>query len=252
MQSPTIDQKLQHIRGYAQALSQAVLLMDERRSILEPLLRDELIVEALAGTLDNTSGADAYNHFVPLLAQDLLRDLARLLLDDGPKAASLLNLYRKASVPEIRAAIRARFVSIVDNWYREPREPGADPTPTDPELTAHRACYAKDFDRTWDRLAAVTQALSSDPVAAKIRTFRNKNHAHLEMQPAGRSPEPYDVRSLGLTYDDLMTFADTYSPAVFELARLITGTVFALENFLDTHRRSAIQMWRAFAGLRGD
>jgi hypothetical protein len=39
--------------------------------------------------LDKTLGAGAWNHLAPLLGQDLLRDQARLFLDDDKRSGSL-------------------------------------------------------------------------------------------------------------------------------------------------------------------
>ena len=82
------EQRLRQIEGYAKTLVQEVRIMDERRHILQPLLRDEEVRRALAEKFRNTFGAHAYNHLAPMMAQDLVRDLARLLLDDDHRVVA--------------------------------------------------------------------------------------------------------------------------------------------------------------------
>lgn len=65
--------------------------MDQRRHILEPLVRDKEIKDALRIKFEGTDGVRAYNNLAPWLAQDLIGDLARLFLDKKEKAASFVN-----------------------------------------------------------------------------------------------------------------------------------------------------------------
>lgn len=247
-------QRMEHIEAFANALIQGVRIMDERRHILQPLLRDERVRGALRGKFKDTYGAHAYNHLVPLFAQDLVRDLARLYLDDGRRVGSFVNLYRKAGESSMRAALREKFRCLPDKWQEQP---GPIPGLSDGETTAirekwrdrDREDFAKSFDEGWATVTAAVEAIGKDPVADKIRTFRDKHHAHLEMAPMGTDPGPFDVGTLGLSLDDIFTFADRYMNAVFELARILTGNVHDVEGFSDMHRRYGEDMWRVLAGL---
>lgn len=228
--------------------------MDERRHILQPLLRDEEVRRALAEKFRNTFGAHAYNHLAPMMAQDLVRDLARLLLDDDHRAGSLVNLYRKAREPGIHKALRDQFRKIPDKWHDQPGPiPGLSEEQTARIREKWRGKDREDFEASFDEgWASVRDAVSNleiDPVAEKVKTFRDKYHAHLEMAPLGRDPGPFDVASLGLTYNDLLDFADRYMRAVFELTRILTGNVFDVEGFSEAHRRHGSDMWRILAGL---
>ena len=248
--------RLAQIEGYAKTLEQAVRVMDERRHLLAPLVEDDEVKGALGRKFNNTYGAHAYNHLVPLLGQDLVRDLVRLFLDTGKKAGSLANLYRKASEPKLHAALREQFVRIPDKWY--PKGNGIGDVPEEvaeamrKKMHAnHRNEFAESFDRTWEHITEVVSQMEVDAVSEKLRTFRNKYHAHLEMSQLGEDPSPFDVDSLGLTYNDLFAFADKYMPHVFEMNRIITGTISDPSEITDLHREYGTSMWRILAGVSG-
>lgn len=248
------NQRLQHIQAYAKAMIQGVRIMDERRHILQPLLRDEAVRNALNTKFKNTYGAHAYNHLVPLLAQDLVRDLARLYLDDDRRAGSFVNLHRKAADPAMHKALKEYFRSLPDKWHEQPGpieglSVEASDRIRDSWRDKDREDFAKSFSEGWATVTAAMAELQSDPVAEKIKTFRDKYHAHLEMAPLGKDPGPFDVANLGLTYNDLLSFADRYMPALFELARVLTGHVHDVEGFSEVHRKYGEGMWRVLAGV---
>src|SRR5262245_24179330 len=110
----TIAERLAQLTGYANALSLQVQIMDERRHILQPLIRHEDVKSALQAKFNQTLGGRAFAHVVPLLAFDLVRDLARLITDHGEKTGSLKNVYRKASEPKMLEALRERFRTLAD------------------------------------------------------------------------------------------------------------------------------------------
>ena len=251
------EQVLAQIEAYAKALIQGVRLMDERRHILEPLLQNDEVKDALAEKFKGTFGAHAYNHLAPLISQDLVRDLARLFLDAGHKAGSFANLHRKALVPEVHRTLREQFRCFPDTWHDVS-------TPIDgltEEQTAlvrkawrdnEREDFAESFDKGWATASEAIETMKKDPIADKIKTFRDKYHAHLEMAPLGSDPGPFNVSSLGLTIDDILQFADRYIPAVFEPARILTGNVQDVEDFSKAHRKNGNDMWRVLAGLQAD
>jgi hypothetical protein len=247
-------ERLAQIEAYAKTLVQQLRIMDERRYILQPLLVDEDIRGSLSEKFRDTYGAHAYNHLVPLLAHDLVRDLARLFLDEGSKAASFANLVRKISEQRIKEALRDQFRRIPDKWQEDPSPiPGLTEEETDQIRAGWRDRDREDFAKSFDDgLASVTAAraqLEEDPVAKKIKTFRDKYHAHLEMASLGEDPGPFDVGQLGLTFNDLLGFVDRYMPSIFELGRIVTGNVHDLEGFSEAHRRQGRDMWRVLAGL---
>jgi len=245
------------MEAYAKALIQGVRAMDERRHILEPLLRNNEVKYALAAKFKGTFGVHAYNHLAPLIAQDLVRDLARLFLDDGHKAGSFANLYRKASVPNVHRALREQFRCLPDKWHEDSAPIDGLTEEQSASVRAEwrdkdRGEFAESFDEGWAAASAAMAAMAADPIAEKVKAFRDKYYAHLEMAPLGTDPGPFKVSSLGLTFDDILQFADRYMPAAFELARILTGNVHDVEGFSNAHRKYGNDMWCVLAGLQAD
>jgi hypothetical protein len=248
-----LEQRVQQVKGFARVLASAMWILDERRQILEPLLNDEQVRQGLKTKLDGTPGARAYQQLVPLLAQDVLRDLARLFLDDDRRSGSLINVFRKASAPEVLAVLRAQHKAIPKSWNKENFTGEGF---TEEELDAWRKSvieqnqkeYEKSFDTGVETLKKAVQDLEADAVAKKILTFRNKNHAHLEMMPLGKDPVPFPVKDLGLTYNELFAFADRFMPAILELTRIVNGELFAVKSFQDAHKEYGLGFWRRLAG----
>jgi AbiU2 len=254
MSTPSVGEVVAHIEAYAHAMTQGLRVMDERRHILAPLVQSDSVRNALKEKLDGRHGAHAYNHLAPLLAQDLIRELSRLLLDNDTRAASFVNLFRKASVPEVQLALREKFRSLPDTWNRQPGPiPGLTEELSEQVRTEwldrDREEFAQSFDEGWAAAASAIAALAADPIAEKIKTFRNKHHAHLEMSPLGKDPGQFDVSQIGLTFNDLFAFADRYMAAAFELTRVLTGHVYNLDDFSEIHREQADDMWNVLAGL---
>lgn len=249
-----LEQKVAHVRGYARALASAMWLMDERRYLLQPLFSDDEVRKEFGKKLDGTMGARAYHQLIPLLAGDLLRDLVRLLLDDDKRSGSFPNVFRKASEPTILAALREYHRTIPDRWDREDFTAQGF-TKEEAEslheefLRREREDYGKAFDSGVATVERAIRDLELNPVAAKMKTFRDKNHAHLEMRPFGQDPVPFPVKDLGLTFNDIFDFADRYKPAILELVRLVTAKSFAMKSFTDAHQKYGSDFWRTLAGL---
>lgn len=249
-----LEQKIAHVRGYARALASAMWLMDERRYLLQPLFSDDEVRKELGKKLNGTMGARAYQQLVPVLAQDLLRDLVRLVLDDDKRSGNFPNVFRKASEPTILAALREHHRTIPDRWDRGnftaegfTKEEAAELH--DGFLKRDREEFGTAFDTGVATVERAIRDLEANPVAAKMKTFRDKNHAHLEMRPFGQDPVPFPVKDLGLTYNEIFDFADRYKPAILELVRLVTAETFAMKSFTAAHQAYGSDFWRILAGL---
>ena len=249
-----LNSRVAHVRAYAKAMVAGMWIMDQRRHMLKPFVDDAEIREALARKFEGTYGAQAYNHMAPLLAQDLLRDLARLYLDRNRKTGSYTNVFRKASERNVHEALREYFRTMPDRQERH-HEFGEGITPEEAAaleaewLERDRVKYLKSFDEGWETVKKAAEELDSDPLTEKIKTFRDKNHAHLEMQPIGSDPGPVPVSELGIKISDIFAFADKYEPALLELTRVTTGGLYAVKNFHEMHERCGNEMWRILSGL---
>jgi hypothetical protein len=145
-------------------------------------------------------------------------------------------------------------VNIPDKWHEQP---GPIPGLSE-ELSAQikaqwkdrdRDDFAGSFDKGWAIATAAIERLSTDPTALKIKTFRDKYHAHLEMAPIGSDPGPVNLSKLGLTYQDVFGFVDGYMTPAFELVRVLTGQVHDIEGFAEVHSKNGSDMWQILAGL---
>lgn len=251
MKPEELNQRIAQIEGFIQALTQQCHIMDERRHILAPLVQSAEIQKVLKKKLDKTPGAAAWNHLAPLLGQDLLRDQARLILDDDRRSGSLSSLWRKLCVdPAIKAHFRDRYGHMFDEMHHV--QIGDLPPETSAAIMEQfkeqdRITNYARFDERWDRLEADMAALKTDPVAAKIKTFRDKHHAHFEMQKLDEEPKPFDVNTIGLTFSEVLAFGDRCQALVAELGLLLTGTNWDPEEFAEVHAEQGRAMWLTLA-----
>lgn len=244
---------LDQIEGYANTLAQSLRVLDERRYILEPLLENDPIKEALSRKFKDTYGAHAYNHLAPMIAQDLIRDIARVFLDEGKRAGSFANLYRKCSDTKVHAALKEQFRHIPDKWHDNSKIPGLSVEQAASIIEEwrdkDREEFEVSFDEGWTVATRAIETLNRDPIALKIKTFRDKYHAHLEMTPLGQDPGPFDVKSLKLSFNDIFDFLDRYIPPVFELVRVLTGSVHDVDGFSAAHKKYGLDMWCVLSGV---
>ena len=248
-----LDQRVRQINGFIRVLTQECHILDERRHILSPLIQDPEIQAGLKAKLDKTPGANAWNHLAPLLGQDLVRDLSRLFLDNDPRSGSLTNLWRKIHAdPVIKEHFRDLYGRIFDHLHDGPVGD------LSPEMSAilqeefreqDRGTNYAQFDERWSNLEAEMEALKTHPVGTKIKTMRDKHHAHLEMSKLDEEPRAFDIGSIGLTFSELLDFSDECQSTVAELGLLLTGTNWDPKQFANVHEKNGKAMWRTLAGL---
>lgn len=251
MKSKELKQRIDQVEGFIRALTQECHILDERRHILAPLLQNPEIQQTLKKKLDKTPGAGAWNHLAPLLGQDLLRDQARLFLDDDKRSGSLTNVWRKLRVdPAIKYHFREVYGRMFDDLQTDTIEGlSAESSAAIMERFKQQdrdKNYAR-FDEGWERLEAEMAVLDTDPVAAKIKTFRDKRHAHFEMQKLDEEPKSFDVDSIGLTFNEVLAFGDRGQALVAELGLLLTGTSWDPQQFAEAHARQGTAMWKTLA-----
>ena len=248
-----LDQRVRQIDGFIRVLTQECHILDERRHILAPLIQDDEVKAALKAKLDKTVGAGAWGHLVPLLAQDLVRDQSRLFLDQDKRSGSLTNLWRKLNAdPAVVSHYRRSYGRMYDKHHV------GSITNLSAESSAalmkrfrqqdRKKNYAL-FDKSWAKLSADMTALKVDSVAMKISTYRDKYVAHLEMRKLDEEPGAFNVTVLGLTFSDVLGFADKCQGIVSELGLLLTHTYWDPQQFAEGHAKQGTDMWRTLAGL---
>lgn len=253
MTKEELDQRVRQIDGFIRVLTQECHILDERRHILAPLIQDDEVKAGLKAKLDKTVGAGAWGHLVPLLAQDLVRDQSRLFLDQDKRSGSLTNLWRKLNVdPAVVSHYRRSYGRMFDKLHVG----RISNIPAEMSAAFMRNFKQQDrkknyafFDKSWKKLSADMAALATNPVALKIGTYRDKYLAHLEMRKIDEEPGAFDVKSVGLTYNDVLSFGDQCQVIVSELGLLLTHTYWDPKQFASTHSEQGVAMWRALAGV---
>ena len=252
MSENEIEKRIAQLDGYAKALIAAIRQMDQGKYILLPLLDNEELKNELARKFQNTHGCYAYNQLVPIFSHDLIRDCARLFLDPGEKACSLINLHRKASDKDINKILRMKFRNIPDQ-FGDVRVYGRKLSPEDEQKyfanfrEQQKEKYEDDFMSSWEKISAYVNELEKNEIAAKIKTFRDKYFAHLEMQPLNQEPIPYSVEKLGLKFCNVFGFMDESVRHCVDLVRLITGSNHVIGSFAEVHKKRGENMWALLA-----
>ncbi|MGY1424821.1 AbiU2 domain-containing protein [Lysobacter sp. A289] len=248
-----LDQRVRQIDGYIRVLTQECHILDERRHILAPLIQDAEIQAGLKAKLDKTPGANAWNHLTPLLGQDLVRDQSRLFLDKDSRSGSLPNLWRKLHAdPAIKECYRDRYGTMFDHLHEDPISdlpPESSAVIQERFREQDRATNYAQFDTRLAKVEADMAALKAHPAADKIKTMRDKHHAHLEMSKLDDEPAAFDINTLGLTFNELLAFGDRCQAIVAELGLLLTGTNWDPKQFASVHEKQGKAMWRTLAGL---
>lgn len=254
MTNPSLEKKIQSLRAYSKSMIQAMRVMDQRRYILQPLIDDRPIHDALASKINRTSAVTAYNHLVPLFSLDFVRDLARLFLDRGRQVASLENVWRKATEQSVYSRLRNEFGQIPEKWYRDPAPfDGFTMEETqsflDEMLRKDKSEFLASFDEGWLTVEAGIDRMKQDPVSDKIRQVRDKYQAHFEMTRVNQEPEPMRISDLQLKYEELSGFADCYLPIAYELNRIITDTLYDISESTRLHSESGRALWIVLADI---
>ncbi|MNV60468.1 hypothetical protein D3C71_1529300 [compost metagenome] len=182
-----------------------------------------------------------------------MRDQSRLFLDNDPRSGSLTNLWRKLQAdPAIKEHYRERYGHMFDHFHDEPI------SDLPPESTAvfqekfrqsdRDENYSR-FDSGWEKVSAAMALLMADPVAEKIKTLRDKHHAHLEMRKLDEEPGAFDINTLGLTFNEVLAFGDRCQAIVAELGLLLTGTSWDPQQYASVHEAQGKAMWKTLAGV---
>lgn len=251
--SDPMDQRVRQIDGFIRVLTQEVHVLDERRHILAPLIENNEVKERLNAKLGRSNAAHAWNHLPPLLGQDLLRDQSRLYLDEDKRSGSLTNIWRKLTCePGLREHYRAKYEVMLDRLRRSgirgDISPEVEATFLKRWREQGRQAQLDAFDADWQKIEDGMAALRTDAVALKIKTFRDKRHAHLEMSKLDEEPAPFDVSSLNLTFSEIFVFGDRCQDLVCALGAILLGEAWSPKQFAKVHERQGTDLWMKLSG----
>lgn len=238
----TLENRIQQIDGWIRALTSEAHFLDERVHLLKPLVLDEDVKAALKTKLDKTPGVGLWNHLPPLLGQDYIRDLARLFLDKAKDTGSLTNIWRKLQSSDLKCHYRQSYSRMYDDLHDGPSD-GFEGVEQEQWRKRDREKNLQQFDVKWESIAQSMDQLSNHPMTNKIKTFRDKHHAHWEMQPLGQDPKPFDIGTLGLTYSSAFLFGKMCEKILAELGLVLTHTYWDPEQFTSTTAGQGRSLW---------
>ncbi|MEQ7416992.1 hypothetical protein ABQF04_15630 [Xanthomonas campestris pv. campestris] len=241
-----LNQRVRQIDGWIRALTSEVHFLDERVHLVKPLVQDSQVQAAMQAKLHGTLGAELWNQLVPLLGQDYIRELARLFLDKGDKTGSLTNIWRKLNVSGVRERYRISYGHMDDYRYDRPMD-GFSQKAKEEWRQQDRQKNLAHFDEEWSSLSRMMEKLVNGPVGNSIRTFRDKRHAHWEMQPLAYDPEPFDISTLGLTYAVIFAFGQECEQILADLGKLLTHTHWEPSEFSEMSAEQGKALWMTLA-----
>lgn len=241
-----LDLRIQQIDGWIRALTIEVNFLDERVHLVKPLVQDTEVQAAMRAKLDGTLGVELWKQLTPLLGQDYIRELARLFLDKGEKTGSLTNIWRKLKVPGVRERYRVTYAHMDDYYHDRPMD-GFSQEAKDESRQQDREKNLAHFDKEWSRLSETMAELNSDFMADSIRAFRDKRHAHWEMQPLEKEPAPFDISVLGLTYDGVFAFGNRCEQILADLCKLLNYLDWEPSEFSDMSVEQGKALWMTLA-----
>lgn len=241
-----LNQRVRQIDGWIRALTSQAHFLDERVHLLKPLVHDREVQAAMKAKLDQTQGVGLWNHLVPLLGQDYIRELARLFLDRGEKTGSLTNIWRKLQVPGVSDHYRDSYGRMFDDLQGEPIKGISEATREEWRQRERDRCMIV-FDEEWTRLSVALDELSNDPVGNSVKTFRDKRHAHWEMQPIDQEPAAFDIGTLNLTYDGVFEFGLKCEKILADLGKLLTHTPWEPSEFSEMSAEQGRALWMTLA-----
>ena len=244
-----VSEKIEQINSFAFTLLKETQLMNQRRHIVEPLILNAEIKDELHSIMNNTYGANAYNHVIPLFIQDLVRDLSRLAFDTDKKTASLSNLHRKIKQDKVLEKIKENFILTPNKFNNNDQFLKDLPLETRERLTENyrqqnRKQFEKAFTESWEHIDKFVCLIDENTTVEKLKTYRDKYYAHIEMTPLGQTPEPFNLNNLGLKYDEVLRYLDEFIGIVYDLFRILTGVVYSPEDDNKIHKSNGTNMWR--------
>ena len=245
----SVTEKIEQINSFAFTLLKETKLMNQRRHIVEPLILSTEIKTELHQKMNNTYGANAYNHIIPLFIQDLVRDLSRLAFDTHDKTASLKNLHRKIKQEKVLKRIKENFVVFPNKFNNNDQFLNDLPAEAQEQFTEkfrqqHRERFEASFDDAWDQINNFVSSMEENTIVEKLKTYRDKYYSHIEMSPLGQAPKPFNLENLGLKYDEVLNYLDEFMKIVYDLVRILTGVVYSREDDNKMYQSNGTNMWR--------
>lgn len=156
----------------------------------------------------------------------------RLFLDKGEKTGSLTNIWRKLQVRGVREYYRDSYGRMLDDLHHESIDGVSEELQEQWRQTDREKNMAR-FDERWAAVSQTMDDLANDAMSNSVKTFREKRHAHWEMQPLGSEAKPFDISSLGLTFNGVFAFGQKCEQILADLGKLLIHTHWERSEFTE-------------------
>jgi hypothetical protein len=213
--------------------------IDQNWQILEPLLRDNNVYSRW----DHSAGVDGVKVIRMALYTKIIIELHAILFDSNKKTGSIKNVIVGLSDSGISKELRKRFcvptgVNVVGDHSASEIQRLTEQIKL--EDTIHKE---EIFDQMLPEVIESYENIEKSDLAVRIKSARSKIYAHKEIQTIEGERQYYDEHHVGLQYEDAEKLINEVKELVFNTNYLLTNSSYALDSFLNRHKKVAREYW---------
>lgn len=235
-----MEDRLIKIREYIQAALDTLLITRSQFSLLEPLMQSEV----LANRFSEGSRVQARNIMISTLYLDCSLSLLAISLDSDKRAASIFDILRMLEAQDLRCHLRDKFSKPRTIYglsdIREDEKAQLIRKLNQQESSALK----QSFDRTHERAVAKFDELKDGEVCLRLKSARDKVHAHKEMVMDKKGyPRLRTLGEFGVKVGDLRMFIYAVEELLIELERIINHSATSLHIMNEQNKIMAQEFW---------
>ncbi len=225
------------LRAHAEQLLDLFIGLREKYALLDPMVFDHATIQS-KGAGQRARGFSILRN---LVSMSCVLDIAKIAIDKDKRTPSISRLVQALEDPKLRQDLRESFaVRTVTPTS------GYPPDVLEAMAAAERRdedARRREFERDVTDVAARWKALERSAALKSFETIRDKHVAHAELHHDGNEYKPFDVTSLGLTWDDLRDTIAKLERLVVLLTGLYRGASFAFDMLDDQLARASTAFW---------
>lgn len=236
-----MEKRLTEIREYTQAALNILLMTKVKFSLLEPLIKSEILIDRLSSGLK----ARARNIMISTLYLDCSLSLLAISIDSYKKAASICNVLRLLKAKDLQSCLKKEFATprtiySFSDIQEEAREKLAEKLQQQEQVI-----LMEKFDETYQNLNNEFSELKNGEVYLRLKTVRDKVHAHKEMCLDDGYPRLRTLEEFGVKVGDLEFFMNSVEKLLLKLEEIVnrSNTSFDIINKQSTVM--AEEFWQA-------
>lgn len=224
-----MENRLVKIREYTQAALDTLLVARSKFALLEPLMKSETLVKRFGGGLR----VQARNIMISTLYLDCSLSLLAISLDSDRRAASVCNVLHMLEAEDLRVCLRDEFskprtiYDISDSFCEETKEQRLKEWAQQENISLQ-----KSFDETYQHTKKGFDDFKDGKVCQRLRSARDKVHAHKEMVLDEKYPRLKTLEELGVEVGDLRSLMDAVEDLLLKLEEIVkrSNTSFHIIN----------------------